>query len=259
MRICGAPTASRWRGSNSARAVERACSRATHSSADKRLAAVERVDEDLAPPGRAPHEEVAGEPDPLHRQPDPRGDLDVEDRQRDRDPEPAVDHLVQERVPGVVVVLLVAAIARLVEEHGAELPETLRRRAVRRQPGGDRGGELVQHGDVPAGVEARVLLLGHRQGRLGERDRGSRDERGEARARRALDQVHRASRPRPRLLSEEEYGAGRAALTTRRTAHRIRAPTRHSPVAQLAEQVTVNHRVASSSLAWGAFGDGPLA
>ena len=61
-------------------------------------------------------QEVAGEVDALHRQPGAPRHLHVDQRQRDRDPGAALEHLVEEAVARILVVHLVADEAHLAEK-----------------------------------------------------------------------------------------------------------------------------------------------
>ena len=58
--------------------------------------------------GRAAQEKVAGKVDALHVEPGAAGDLDVEQRERDRNAGAPVEHLVQAAVPRILVVRPVA-------------------------------------------------------------------------------------------------------------------------------------------------------
>ena len=77
------------------------CNKRAHPAVEAHPAG-EGVDEEVRP-GRIPHQEVTGHPDPHEWDPTATCDLHEKDRDRDRDAEPAVEHLVEIRVPGVVV------------------------------------------------------------------------------------------------------------------------------------------------------------
>src|ERR1700761_4917034 len=80
-------------------------------------AAGEGVDDDGPSRGVEAHEEVPRERHPPPLDAGAAADLDEHHRQRDGDARAALDHLVEEAVPGVVVVAVVAAEARaLVDE-----------------------------------------------------------------------------------------------------------------------------------------------
>src|SRR5205085_7259239 len=77
---------------------------------------VERIDHQL--PFREPHlaEEVAGKADALDVEPAAPAHLHVDDAERERDAGAPVEDLVEEAVARVVVVVVIAAEAELVEE-----------------------------------------------------------------------------------------------------------------------------------------------
>ena len=74
---------------------------------------------------------MAGEVDPFEPQAGAAPDLEVDHREADRNAEPAIEHLVQEAVARIVVVIAVAAEAELLVEVGVERGDLRRgRRAV---------------------------------------------------------------------------------------------------------------------------------
>ena len=66
--------------------------------------------------GADSHQEVAGHADAVKRDAAATPDFDHEDRQRDRDPEPAVEHGVEVRVVGVGVVDRVSRVSEIGEQ-----------------------------------------------------------------------------------------------------------------------------------------------
>ena len=84
--------------------------------------AAERIDDHrpLAPVDA--QEEVPRKPDARGGHVGAAGDLEGDDRERDRDAGAAVEHVVEEAVAGVVVVVLVAVEADLLEQEAAQRP-----------------------------------------------------------------------------------------------------------------------------------------
>ena len=109
-----------------------------------------------------------GKPTPSTRSPSARARLDEHDCQRDRDAGAADEHVVQEAVARVVVVLLVAAEATLAEEvagHGAD--RLVGGRPGRQARGGGRG-ERVELGEVRLRLELGIPDARDRQRRATE-------------------------------------------------------------------------------------------
>src|SRR4029453_17414837 len=79
-------------------------------------APAERIHGQPAPRSLHANHEVPGQPDALHLEPRAAADLYVDEREGDRNPGTAVDHLVQVAVARVVVLLAVAAEAELLEQ-----------------------------------------------------------------------------------------------------------------------------------------------
>ena len=94
---------------------------------------------------------MAGHPDALHVDAEPAADRDHEHRQRDRDPEAARDHRVEEGVLGIVVVVEVAREPVVLEEERPQRVERRRRAAP---------GELVEAGDPLVDVEPGMRVRG---------------------------------------------------------------------------------------------------
>src|SRR6185437_3080867 len=111
-----------------------------------------------------------------------------------------VDHVVQEAVARVVVVVLIAVEARLlVDVADGTLQPGLGPRAGALDGGAGPEAELVDRADVACDVEAGVLRLGDQERSLDEIELGLRPgaqvrEEGEVQAR-----AHRAGLPRKRL------------------------------------------------------------
>src|SRR5439155_20991938 len=83
-------------------------------------AAVEGIEEARGPALLHPNHEVPGEPDAVDGDPRPRPHVHVDHRQGDRDAEPPIEYLVEEAVPRVVVVPLVALEAVVLEQEPAQ-------------------------------------------------------------------------------------------------------------------------------------------
>ena len=134
-------------------------------------AAVERVDNQLAALVDRLDQEVRGEGDAEEVEPGAPSDLEVDHRERDRDAEAALQHVVEKRVARVAVVV---AIARKAGAHEQEVGERLHaldrvlglaQRALRRAP------QRRQMLEVVRDVEVGIFLLGDQQGAVGERNR----------------------------------------------------------------------------------------
>ena len=102
----------------------------SQSGDGEQSAAPEHVDEQrlLVRPGGVPHDHVAGHPDPAHVEARRAADLDVDDGEGDRDAGAALDHLVEQQVARVGVVLLVSVEAEFAEQElvgGLDLHEWL--------------------------------------------------------------------------------------------------------------------------------------
>lgn len=126
------------------------------------LAAVERVREE---PARTadPHEKVTWKSDAVDLEPDPPPDRHHDHGEGDGNAEPAVEHLVQVAVAGVVVARLVAAEAELAEEVGIHDLGLLPRPAHL----GDRRAEALRDGvearEVARDVEAWIGVRSDRE------------------------------------------------------------------------------------------------
>ena len=146
--------------------------------------------------GGTPHEKMSGEVDPDDVQAGATGDLHVNQRERDRDARPAIQHLVEKTVPRVVVLNVVAGEVQLAEQVGVERHHVRvadgidMRRRFRRDHRRARDtiagfiAERVKLIEVRAGIELRVLdarnhQRRHRQVRVG----------AERRVRKAFDEA----------------------------------------------------------------------
>ena len=130
-------------------------------------------------------EEMARKADPEQDETEAARHLDVDHRQRDRDAGAALEHLVEEAVAPIVVVVLVAAEAAL---DGEELDQPAHALGVGAGGGDDRlrlGRQRVERAHVAPDVEAWIRFGGDQQRRLGEIDGriGPADQLGEARTR----------------------------------------------------------------------------
>ena len=136
--------------------------------------AVERVDDQVfgvgqPPAGRTSQQEVSWEIDALYVQARAPRHFHVEQRQRNRDAGAALQHLVEEAVAGILVLVLVADEVQLVEQvfverhHACIAIGVHPRRRFARHDG--RGGhadaglasERVELIEIRAGIELRVL------------------------------------------------------------------------------------------------------
>ena len=137
-------------------------------------AAVERVDDEIlgvsqASSGRTPKQKVPREVDAFDVEARPPGDFHVEQGERDGNPRATIEHLVQEAVARIFVLLLVADEAHLVEQvvvqchHlGVTVGIHIRGRiAGRGRRGGDPASGLAADGikpiEIGSGVEPGVL------------------------------------------------------------------------------------------------------
>src|SRR5512140_1168243 len=129
------------------------------------LAAVERIDHQLAVAQLHLAEEVAGKSHALHAQPAALAPLHVDDAERERDAEAAVQHLVEVAVERVVVVVAVAGKSLLVEQPGVEAPHATLRARARGEAGENARRQLVEAAQVRGLVEVGILLARDRQRR----------------------------------------------------------------------------------------------
>jgi hypothetical protein len=105
---------------------------------------------------------VGRKADAVNRQPEPAADLDQNQRERDRDAEAPVEDIVEETVPGIVVLLDVSAESLLLEEKLAHAVKAAERVLPRTSsPGG--GGQAVQPAKVSLDVQVRILRSGDEQ------------------------------------------------------------------------------------------------
>ena len=142
--------------------------------------------------GRA-HEEVAGEVHAFEPQAGAAPDLEIDHRQTDRDAGPAIEDFVQEAVARIVVVLAVAAEAKLLEEIGVQRRDLRVDRSppAALQPRGRRFPHPLEPLQVGFGIEHRDIHA---------RDRQRRRRNGFARL------VERAQTDRPRPDSSGPEG-----------------------------------------------------
>ena len=63
---------------------------------------------------------MAGHANSGQRKPDPACDLHVNHGKRDRDAQPAIDHVIEERVPRIVVIVAVAAQPCFFKQHSIQ-------------------------------------------------------------------------------------------------------------------------------------------
>ena len=106
-RIARGPVGARYAGENGASGACSAAKIAAQPSTSRTRPAWNGSKNDVGLVVDA-DEEVTGHPDAVQPEPDPPPDLDHQDAQRDRDPEPAVDDVVEQRVARVRVVVGVA-------------------------------------------------------------------------------------------------------------------------------------------------------
>jgi hypothetical protein len=123
----------------------------------------------MAAAALGPHDEMPGQSHAHGLEPGPGRDRYVHDRESDRDAEPAVDHIVEQAVARIVVVLGVAPEAYFLEQ---ELGYG-RRRVVDVHLGGEPLGcpvpERIEPGEPRLEVETRLGLGGDPEGSLGQR------------------------------------------------------------------------------------------
>ena len=128
----------------------------------------EGIEEEVQTAAAITDEEVVREGDPLQGQPEAPTHLQEDDAQGERDAHPAVQHVVQEGVPGVVVRLRVpvepvplveGAGQFLKDEEGSGLLPQRTSHLLR---------ESVQAGEIHLHRKLRILLLGHQEGDPGE-------------------------------------------------------------------------------------------
>src|SRR5581483_10417024 len=141
-------------------------------------AGVEGVDDDRPLRRGDAREEMTREPDAFDRDAEPRPHLDQDDGERDRNAEPPSEDLVEEAVPGVVVVLRVAAKAARPEEVRREGGPGFGGRGGARNVRPRVGGERVERGEGGCDVELRRAEAADRERGAPEVDR-RRDERRE--------------------------------------------------------------------------------
>ncbi len=110
------------------------------------------------------HDEVSREADAVDGQLQPPADLDQDQRERDGDAEAAVEDVIEEAVPRIVILLAVSPEALLLEKKLAQAMEPTEGIALR-APGPGIGGEPVQATKVRPDVQVWVLRLGDQQRR----------------------------------------------------------------------------------------------
>jgi hypothetical protein len=135
--------------------------------------AVERIDDERGL-SRGAQQEVPREGNALELETDARGDLAVDDRERDRDSGAALENDVEKAVARVVVLLLIAAEAGFAAQERDEP-----RHAGRGVPCAGNGSsrvlaEPVQCGERYVRIERRLELRRQHQGRIGEPHRFAR-------------------------------------------------------------------------------------
>src|SRR5262249_31131931 len=92
----------------------------------------------------------------------------VDQRERDRNPDLAIENVVQKAIPRVVIVFAVSREAELAKEKMIESRDPLRRR-VGGKPLASPLGEIVEAVEIPFHVARRVLLGGDPEGGFGQR------------------------------------------------------------------------------------------
>ena len=131
-------------------------------------AGMERVDEDRRGAAADPQHEMRRQVHPRHLQAQPPGQGAIEDREADRDPRPAIDHLVQVAVPRVAVVLRIPLVSLFNVEDPVDLAEHLPGPG----PGGASVADAVGQGldllEVGLGVEVGVLVARDLEGDPGQ-------------------------------------------------------------------------------------------
>src|ERR1019366_9255809 len=104
------------------------------------------------------------------RKADPSRHLHVNHRERNRDAELAIQHVIEKRVARIVKVFAVATQALLLEEYPVEQRNGLARRRVLAHAGAHPLGHFLETRQVRAGVEVRILHARNRQRRRRERN-----------------------------------------------------------------------------------------
>jgi hypothetical protein len=113
---------------------------------------------------RCPKQKMAGKVDAGHLDPRPARDLEIDDGKRDRDTGAAIEHHVEEAVPGIVVSVAISSesllVVQVLVEHadGVLAAHPRPRHAARRLLA-----HALQRVEVPARIERRVLDPGDRQ------------------------------------------------------------------------------------------------
>ena len=110
---------------------------------------------------------MAGEVDPFEPQSGAAPDLEIDQGEADRDAEAPVEHLVQEAVAGIVVVIAIAAEPELFVEVGVERrdPHRGRRPLMALEPSGRRLAHPLEAQQVRRRVERGIFDAGDRQRR----------------------------------------------------------------------------------------------
>jgi hypothetical protein len=132
--------------------------------------AVERIQQDpSATAALKAHDEVGGQPDALDHQVEPSTHLDQDQREGDGDAEAPVQDVVEEAVPGIVILRCVPPEPLLLEEELAQAVEASQRiRAAAQRP--RLGRQLIEPAEIGPDVESRVLGPGDQQRRRREID-----------------------------------------------------------------------------------------
>jgi len=112
---------------------------------------------------------MAGEPDPDHLQADPVAQGHGDGRQGNGKPGTAIHHLVEVTVAGVVVVALVAAKAKVVEQEAREGPDLGGQGTG--EPGANLVGQGIEFTEVGLDVQVWVFVPCQFQGQLGQVER----------------------------------------------------------------------------------------
>src|SRR5262249_32099134 len=127
--------------------------------------AIERVDQNLVFVVREFDDEVSGQSYSEDLQPDPPGNLQIKDRERYRDSRSAVDHVIEEAVARVEIVLGIAAEPQFAKEQVAEAHYSRERVGAkiiaRSGQVGDRA-DLIQ---IVLDIETRILFSRDEQSR----------------------------------------------------------------------------------------------
>src|SRR5690606_22313877 len=120
--------------------------------------AFERIDQDPQRLAFVANQEMPRESHPDQRQPEPPTDFEIDHAQRDRDSEPAVEDIVQEGVPHIVVRLDVAPETLLLEQNPVQFLEYDERRGFVAEPVVDPLGPEVELPQIRPQLELRILL-----------------------------------------------------------------------------------------------------